>query len=50
MSNKDVRWDYYTVTLNNTKKDNGISGGTITYSEVMCGDHLMPVEECGCLR
>jgi len=46
---EDVRWDYYTVTLNNTKSERGITSGTISYSPIMCGDHLIPVEECGCL-
>ena len=50
MSKDATRWDYYTVTLNNTKRESGIAGGTITYSEVMCGDHLVPVKDCGCLR
>lgn len=48
MSKEYVRWDYYTVTLNNTKHDSGITSGTITYSEVTCGDHLVKISECGC--
>lgn len=41
-------YNYYTVTLNNTKGEGGITGGSIEYSHYTCGDHLVPVAECGC--
>jgi len=39
-------YNYYTVTLDNQKFDNGITGGKISYGEVMCGDCLVPLSEC----
>lgn len=41
-------YTYYTVTLANTAHAGGITGGSITYSEIMCGDHLTTIRECGC--
>lgn len=38
MTNESLRWDYYTVTLDN---------GKITYSPVICGDCLIELEKCG---
>lgn len=43
-----MSWDYYTVTLNNTKHESGIVSGSIEYSEIMCGDCIRPASECGC--
>jgi hypothetical protein len=43
-----TRWDSYTVTLNNKVNKDGIVSGTISYSEVTCGDHLVLIKDCGC--
>ena len=42
-----MSWNYYTVTLDNKQGENGITGGTIEYSEFICGDCLVPIKECG---
>ena len=40
-------YNFYTVTLNNTRTESGITGGRIDYSPVFCGDCLVPLNECG---
>ena len=42
-------YNYQTITLDNKQYENGVTGGSITYSEIMCGDCLIPVKDCGCL-
>ncbi len=39
-------YNYYTVTLNNKKLEGGATGGSVTYSPVMCGDCLVPLSDC----
>jgi hypothetical protein len=41
-----MSFNYYTVTLDNRDLGNGARGGTLTYSPVMCGDCLVPLNEC----
>ena len=39
-------YNFYTVTLNNTRTESGIVAGSIDYSPVFCGDCLVPLNEC----